>query len=89
MSRAPDLVSLPGVTTPPQAIGKRNHVNGDTVNGHNRAGSETMDADALNKALKDLKEAGNTRERTPGASPSRKRQRVYGDRSVTISYSLV
>lgn len=41
-----------------------------------------MDPTALSKALKDMEDAGRVRERTPGASPSRKRQRVYGDRSV-------
>lgn len=42
-----------------------------------------MDPAALSKALKDMEDEGRIRERTPGASPSRKRQRVYGDRSVT------
>lgn len=39
-----------------------------------------MDPDALTKALKDMEDAGRQRERTPGMSPCRKRQRVYGDR---------
>jgi cell division cycle 20-like protein 1 (cofactor of APC complex) len=43
-------------------------------------GSEPVDASALAKALKDYGEAGTRRERTPGTSPHRKRQRVYGDR---------
>lgn len=41
-----------------------------------------MDPTALSKALKGMEDAARVRERTPGASPSRKRQRVYGDRSV-------
>lgn len=45
-----------------------------------RNGSEHVDADALTMALKEYEEAGRRRERTPGTSPSRKRQRVYGDR---------
>lgn len=47
-----------------------------------RAGSEPIDPTALSKALRDVDDAGRSRERTPGASPSRKRQRIYGDRSV-------
>ena len=52
-------------------------------NSRNRSaqeGSEPVDPSALAKALKDYDEAGRRRERTPGASPCRKRQRVYGDR---------
>ncbi len=45
----------------------------------------SMDADALTRALKDVKDAGRQRERTPGTSPSRKRQRIYGDRWVLSS----
>ena len=45
-----------------------------------------MDPTALSKALKNMEDAGRVRDGTPGASPSRKRQRVYGDRSVE-SYS--
>jgi cell division cycle 20-like protein 1 (cofactor of APC complex) len=44
--------------------------------------SEPIDASALAKALKDYDQAGRQRERTPGTSPCRKRQRVYGDRYV-------
>lgn len=46
--------------------------------------TEAVDADALTTALKDLEDSGKSRERTPGGSPSRKRQRVYGDRSVLL-----
>lgn len=45
-----------------------------------QSGPDPVDPDALTKALKDYEEAGRRRERTPGTSPSRKRQRVYGDR---------
>lgn len=74
------LVSPPDTRTPPPAIGKRNHLNRANTNGIERAGSEPIDANALNKALKDFEDAGRIRERTPGGSPSRKRQRIYGDR---------
>lgn len=47
-----------------------------------RPGSEPVNADALARALQDFEDAGRQRERTPGSSPSRKRQRVYGDRYV-------
>ena len=63
-------------------MNKRNLVNGHTTNGVERAGSEPVDPTALSKALKDMEDAGRVREGTPGASPSRKRQRVYGDRLV-------
>ena len=63
-------------------MGKRVHLHAQGVSGAERAGSEPVDPNALTKALKDMEGAPQTRERTPGASPSRKRQRVYGDRSV-------
>jgi cell division cycle 20-like protein 1 (cofactor of APC complex) len=46
-------------------------------------GAESIDPNALSKALlKEFEDAGSGRHRetTPGGSPSRKRQRVYGDR---------
>lgn len=79
-SHTPTLVS-PDTKTPPVPA-KRNITNGHITNGAERAGSEPVDPTALSKALKDMEDAGRMRERTPGASPSRKRQRVYGDRSV-------
>lgn len=81
-SRSPALVSPPDIKTPPLVTGKRNHLNGSLAHGKDRAGSEPIDPSALSKALKDFEEAGNIRERTPGGSPSRKRQRIYGDRLV-------
>jgi len=44
------------------------------------AGNDAIDPNALSKALlKEFEDVGR-RESTPGGSPSRKRQRVYGDR---------
>lgn len=86
-SLTPALVS-PNVNTPPAAT-KRNPTNGHITNGAERAGSEPVDPTALSKALKDMEDAGRVRERTPGASPSRKRQRVYGDRSVKVSVVVI
>jgi cell division cycle 20-like protein 1 (cofactor of APC complex) len=40
-----------------------------------------VDPNALSKALmREFEETGRTRDVTPGGSPSRKRQRIYGDR---------
>lgn len=79
-SHAPTFIS-PDTKSPPAAA-KRNPTNSHITNDVERAGSEPVDPTALTKALKDMEDAGRVRERTPGASPSRKRQRVYGDRSV-------
>ena len=84
-THAPVLVSPPETMTPPlQVTGKRSHLNGDAALGRDRQGSEAIDADALSRALVNYEEVGRARERTPQASPSRKRQRIYGDRSVII-----
>ncbi|MCJ1308842.1 substrate-specific activator of APC-dependent proteolysis [Agyrium rufum] len=77
------LISPPGLNTPPSLLNsKHNPASYKSMNGHERQGSETIDPEALGKALRDFEEAGRARERTPGASPSRKRQRVYGDRFI-------
>jgi cell division cycle 20-like protein 1 (cofactor of APC complex) len=70
----PALISPPESKTPPTATHKRNQ----TLNRN----SEPVDASALSKALKDFEQAGKVRERTPIASPSRKRPRIQGDRWV-------
>lgn len=87
-SRSPPLVSPSDIKTPPSLTGKRNYLNGSLAQGKDRAGSEPIDPSALSKALKEFEEAGTIRERTPGGSPSRKRQRVYGDRLVELSESI-
>jgi hypothetical protein len=73
------LVSPPGSRTPPT---KNTLPFPDTSGNHSHLSnlSEAVDPAALASALRDYDEAGRRRERTPGASPSRKRQRVYGDR---------
>ncbi|KAH0542574.1 hypothetical protein FGG08_003079 [Glutinoglossum americanum] len=77
-----------GTKTPPlQTTGKRNLTNGRAMgDGLDRrkppAGGEAIDPDALSRALREFEQAGRQRERTPGQSPSRKRQRVYGDRFI-------
>lgn len=42
--------------------------------------SNGIDADQLQKVLRDFDNAGKARDITPAGSPARKRQRVYGDR---------
>jgi cell division cycle 20-like protein 1, cofactor of APC complex len=74
--RTPPLISPPDSKTPPTATHKR-HLDPSR-------GSEPVDAAQLSKALEQFREAGQERERTPGASPSRKRQRIYGDRWVSM-----
>lgn len=59
---------------------KRPKVTG--ANGHHRADSEPVDALALSQALHNVEHGPPSRERTPVGSPSRKRQRVYGDRFI-------
>jgi len=76
--RTPPLISPPESKTPPTATSKRHH-NKFVKNAMDR-NSEPVDATALSKALEHFEQAGRVRERTPNASPSRKRQRMYGDR---------
>ena len=75
-ARTPTLISPPESKTPPTATHKRNQADF----AHDRS-SEPVDASALTKALEHFERAGRMQER-PMASPSRKRQRVYGDRLV-------
>lgn len=79
--RTSKLPPSSGVTNPPPlASGKRQHANGR--NERTRGSSEVLDPIALNQALRDFDEAGRSKEKTPTGSPSRKRQRVYGDRFI-------
>lgn len=81
---ASSIVSPPGSKTPPSMPAKKTLLfpEPSAERQKSRTGSEPVDADALSVALKEYEEAGRRRERTPGTSPSRKRQRVYGDRYV-------
>ncbi|KAJ5712740.1 hypothetical protein N7493_009208 [Penicillium malachiteum] len=83
-SQAANIASPPGSKTPPSAPAKKTIFYQDNLGSFPRAleGSEPVDAAALTKALKDYEDAGRHRDRTPGASPCRKRQRVYGDRFI-------
>ncbi|KAF2110412.1 WD40-repeat-containing domain protein [Lophiotrema nucula] len=76
--RTPTLISPPESKTPPTATHKRTQAD-FASNGHDR-NSEPVDPSALSRALEHFEQAGRVRERTPTASPSRKRPRIYGDR---------
>lgn len=82
-SNALNIASPPGSKTPPSMPSKKTLFFPDTMGSSRQkpqSSPDPVDPDALTKALKDYEEAGRRRERTPGTSPSRKRQRVYGDR---------
>lgn len=78
-THTPSLISPPESKTPPTQRAKRNLTSGGAHG--NGTSSEAVDATALSRALERFEAAGR-REHTPTGSPSRKRQRVYGDRSV-------
>ncbi|KAH8694133.1 putative cell cycle regulatory protein [Talaromyces proteolyticus] len=77
-------IASPVTRTPPGKPMKQTLFFPDTNSNrsHSRNTSDAVDPVALANALKDYDEAGRRRERTPGTSPSRKRQRVYGDRFI-------
>lgn len=75
--QTPTLLSPPDTKTPPTASHKRHQA--DFVNPLDK-GSEPIDPSALSRALEQFEQAGRVRERTPTASPSRKRPKIYGDR---------
>lgn len=93
ISARPITPSLPtpvGSKTPPTI--PRREFGESSTNLHTRRTSEAMEADALSRRLKEFESAGSirTRERTPGRSPSRKRQRVYGDRyAITLQCAVL
>lgn len=85
-SQAARMASPPASKTPPSVPKKTTFLYPEHSTTLPRAqeGSEPVDASALKNALKGYDEAGRRRERTPGPSPCRKRQRVYGDRYVVF-----
>lgn len=89
----PPLEKVPGTMTPPlpKERTRRSTVNVNTnIQSDSGRGARSrtpsappvpLDPNALSKALfKEFEEGGRSRDITPGGSPSRKRQRVYGDR---------
>ena len=90
----PPVATPPRSTTPPPAGEKRKSDRKAVEENarHNRASgtpsADAIDPNALSKALmKEFEDAGRPRDVTPGGSPSRKRQRVYGDRYENILFS--
>jgi cell division cycle 20-like protein 1 (cofactor of APC complex) len=81
----PPVNTPPGAMTPPQATEKRRAertANSEQAKSErSQAMDVAVDPNALSKALmKEFEEAGRPSDVTPGGSPSRKRQRIYGDR---------
>jgi cell division cycle 20-like protein 1 (cofactor of APC complex) len=80
----PPVATPPRSATPPPAIEKRKSDRTSNEENIARNGSATgsaIDPNQLQKALKEFEDAaGRHRDTTPGGSPARKRQRVYGDR---------
>jgi cell division cycle 20-like protein 1 (cofactor of APC complex) len=83
----PPVATPPRSTTPPPQAEKRKSDRKVTDEGARTdraivaSGADAIDPSALSKALlKEFDDAGRHRDITPGGSPSRKRQRVYGDR---------
>ncbi|KAH9868739.1 hypothetical protein J1614_007811 [Plenodomus biglobosus] len=77
----PILISPPESKTPPTATHKRSQHVFAPPQAQERS-SDAVDPTALSKALADFEHAGRVRERTPIASPSRKRARIHGDRFI-------
>lgn len=84
---APPVATPPRSATPPlipENIQANNRSNGQTGLRNDRSSSSSVanliDPNALKNALKEYEDAGRHRDVTPGGSPSRKRQRIYGDR---------
>jgi cell division cycle 20-like protein 1 (cofactor of APC complex) len=79
----PPVATPPRSATPPAAAEKRKSDMRSKEESSARRSSTTrsgVDADQLQKVLKEFDDAGKAKDTTPGGSPARKRQRVYGDR---------
>jgi hypothetical protein len=76
--QTPSLPTPSGSKTPPTIASKR-FISDEGMTAVQRA-TEAMETDALNRRLRSIESASRDRDRTPGRSPSRKRQRIYGDR---------
>jgi hypothetical protein len=78
--KTPHFDTPPQSKTPPTVYTRRSLVQVEIGSPSTRVVSEAMEADALSKRLKEFESSSRQRDRTPGRSPSRKRQRVWGDR---------
>lgn len=74
----PAIISPPISKTPP-TDGARSD---STMRRDLQRNSEPVDPQGLSRALNSLDKGGREREHTPGASPSRKRPKIYGDRFI-------
>ncbi|KAF7712481.1 WD40-repeat-containing protein [Penicillium ucsense] len=82
---AANMISPPASTTPPSVPAKKTIFYQEHKEARSKIGdgaSDPVDAHALEKALRGMEEGGRQYESTPGMSPCRKRQRVYGDRFI-------
>ena len=90
----PSLLTPAESRTPPTITSKRFL---EHEGSSRRQSAEQAEEDALTRRLREIENAGRQRERTPGQSPQRKKQRVYGDRFIPnrdgqdlqASYSLL
>lgn len=82
--RTPALASPPRTSTPPlqsDRTGNRSNANIGNASEHQK-GSRAVNPDQLTRALQNVEGGARQTDRTPAGSPTRKRQRVYGDRWV-------
>ena len=92
----PSFPTPDGSKTPPTISTRLQRGNGES-SANVRRTSEALESDILARRLREIDNIARQRERTPGRSPSRKRQRVYGDRFIPnrdgqdfiASYSLL
>lgn len=97
----PSLPTPAESKTPPTITSKRFYeqygVGVGTSGDAQRLSVEQVDEENLTRRLRELENAGRQRDRTPGHSPRRKKQRVFGDRFIPnrdgqdlpASYSLL
>ena len=102
-AHTPTPLSPPRSKTPPTITGKRAHSRAQsataTAAAIHRSGSAPVNPTALNRALKQMEDAGRRRDITPAGSPHRKRQKTFaGDhrfipnrsgQDLQASYSLL
>lgn len=93
--QTPELPESYRARTPP-TISNR-HISRTSISGRTGDIPATAESEAMQRKMEEFASAGRQRERTPGRSPSRKRQRTYGDRFIPnrdgqdlqASYSLL
>ena len=80
-AHTPTPLSPPRSKTPPTITGKRAHSRAQSATASaaaiHRSGSAPVNPTALNRALKQMEDAGRRRDITPAGSPQRKRQKTF------------